>query len=319
MRLMERPKAEIIAKVLELMAKDQYRISEGEEGEGEEITIFDAPEPPNDLVLEALQQLTSMHEEANGPEHQLTLEEDWSDSWTFKFIELLFSNPQDREKVSSILQGKSYEDALLYLHDLFNSVMSDIQGMVGAGRETIRKPDEAESIVNLENWDNGPEQLATFHAMRLSKQFPKIINRAEKLSLLRTDYEVPGDVRRYIEEASKCYLYGQLTGCLMVCRSAIEFAVRDRLKTRHSSELQSFEKSQNGDSLKYLIEFAKELLPWQFKDALEDAQKVREAARRAVHVKPSDENECRDMFMLTRTVVHMLYIKPQDITCGPAD
>jgi hypothetical protein len=55
---------------------------------------------------------------------------------------------------------------------------------------------------------------------------------------------------------------------------------RRRLLT---SDLDLFEKSANGDSLKHLIELAKRLLPWQVKEALEDAQKVRESARRAVH------------------------------------
>jgi hypothetical protein len=59
--------------------------------------------------------------------------------------------------------------------------------------------------------------------------------------------------------------------------------------------------AQNGDSLKHLIELAKRLLPWQLKDVLEDAQRVREAARQAVHVTCPAENECRGMFLLTRT------------------
>ena len=115
MRLIERPKAEIVAKVLELIAEDQYSINEGEEGEGEENTIFNAGEAPYEHLLEAMQELEKMHKEASGPENELTLEEAWSDLWTFKLIELLFSRPQDREKMFSILRGRCHEDVVIYL------------------------------------------------------------------------------------------------------------------------------------------------------------------------------------------------------------
>jgi hypothetical protein len=187
-----------------------------------------------------------------------------------------------------------------------------IQSRLATGRETIRKPDGFEDLVDLENCHPLREHLSSFYARRLGKQFCKIIDRAEQLPLLLTHYDVPNDVGVYMEEASKCYLQGLFIACLMICRSTIEFAVRDRLKTLgHSSQLESFEKSDNGDSLKHLIELVQRLLPWQFKLVFEAAQKVREAARRAVHMSRPDDEECRKMFLLTRDIVHALYVEPE--------
>ena len=309
MSLIGRPKAEVVAKALEQIADDQYSVNEVEEG-AEEITISVSEESCYEPLWEAMRELEKMHEENCDPANQLTLEEDWSDFWTFKLIELLFA-PLDRENMSSILRGRTFEEVLLYLHDLFKFSLRTLQGMLGVGRETVWRSSLPVPIADLENWANLAEHLSTFYARRLSKQFPKIVNRAEKLLLLRTDYEVPNDVRRYIEEASKCYLYGQLIGCLMVCRSTIEFAVKDRLITLgYGAQLQVFEQSEKGDSLKYLIDSAQQLLPFNYGDVLRKAQDVRKVARIAVHVAPPNEKECREMFLLTRQIVHTLYAKP---------
>jgi len=94
----------------------------------------------------------------------------------------------------------------------------------------------------------------------------------------------------------------------MVCRSAIEFAVRDRMSTLgQGSILEEFEKSPNGDSLEKLIELAKKHLRWQYKFSLDEAHKVRLAANRAVHRNPPQDEECRGWFLSTRTIMHELY------------
>jgi hypothetical protein len=97
----------------------------------------------------------------------------------------------------------------------------------------------------------------------------------------------------------------------MVCRSSIEFAVRDRLRTLgYSSELATFEKSPEGESLCHLIELANKLMDRRYRAALEDAQTVRHAAVRAVHKEPPHDDECQDLFLRTRMVMQSLYREP---------
>lgn len=310
--------AEIVARALERIAEGGYTLSKNDDDGTEVITIFETDETPDEHFAESLAILRQWREKSGEAASGIALEDEWSDQWTLRLLVTQCYDTEDVLNIFPLLEGKCYRDVLTSLYELEKQSLRDIQGMLGAGRETIRKPTPPESLVNsiapLDSWTDLRAHLTVFHARRLSKQFPKIVDRAEKLSLLRTDYDVPDGVRQYIEQASACYLQGLLIACLIVCRSAIEFAVRDRLKALgHGSELDSFEKSKNGDSLKWLIELAKRILPWQFNDVLEDSHKIREVARRAVHVESPDEDECREMFILTRTIVHTLYTTPQSL------
>src|SRR6185369_11708963 len=117
---------------------------------------------------------------------------------------------------------------------------------------------------------------------RLSKQFPKLVDRAYQLSVFTAEIPAPTKVARYMEEASKCYLYGQRIACLMVCRSAIEFAIPDRLVTLgYGTQLEEFKMTLNKDSLLKLIKFSKELLP-QYMRSLDDSERVCKTANSAV-------------------------------------
>ncbi len=58
------------------------------------------------------------------------------------------------------------------------------------------------------------------------------------------------------------------------------------------------------------VAFTLDFLRWLVLLVNEDAQKVRDAARRAVHTDPPRDEECRDLFLKTRMVMHMLYRKP---------
>ena len=186
--------------------------------------------------------------------------------------------------------------------------MKEAERLLAVGRETIPRSGANEVSEGLDGVfrDDMHERLSNFHARRLSKQFPKIIDRAVELELLTVDYEVPDRVRRYIEEASKAYLNGQWIACLIVCRSAIEFAVRDQLETSgYGSELDKLE-SQKGDSLFHLLELAKETMG-KHRDPLEYAEEVRRRANRAVHADLPHVDECRDMYNLTRKIMQLLY------------
>jgi hypothetical protein len=314
MSVVEPSKAETVARVLKRIAEDRYHSDLGEDGEL--IIIMDYG--PTFLEREKFfsEQLGELEKMRDGSQDQggdSALAEEWSDFWTLKLLERKPFNGNDNDWLFPSLKGKSYEEVITHLYALLTGNLEKAEGLLAAGRETIPKTED--------NWKSGSldeiftndmhERLSNFHARRLSKQFPKIVDRAVRLVLLTADYEVPNKVNRYIEEASKAYLNGQWIACLMVCRSAIEFAVRDRLKTSgFGSALDTFEKSTNGDSLKQLIELAKKHMAWQYRPPLEDAQKVRGAAVRAVHADPPHDDECRDMFLLTRTVMHMLYREP---------
>jgi hypothetical protein len=311
MNVDERLRTEIVARVLERIAENRYYADEDEDGELIVIPDYGPTfSEREEYLTEQLAELEKMRHASKEQESDLTLEEDWSDFWTLKLLEQEPFKGQNNEELFPHLKGKSYEEVITYLYDALTGNLEEADRLLAVGRETIPRSEANEVSEDLDKVfrDDMHERLSSFHARRLSKQFPKIIDRAVGLALLTADHEVPAKVRRYIEEASKSYLSGQWIACLMVCRSSIEFAVRDRLRTLgYGSELATFEKSPEGESLWYLIELANKLMGKRYRDTLEDAQIVRRAAVRAVHAEPPHNDECRDLFLTTRMVMQMLY------------
>jgi len=314
MSVVEQSRAKTVARVFERIAEDRYHSDVDENGEVIIIPDYGPTFPEREEYFwEQLDGLKKMRDRSQGRDSDLELGEGWSDLWTLRLLEQEPFNGENNEQLFPILKGKSYEQVITYLYAALTGNLKEAERLLAVGRETIPKIGANEVSASLDEGFSGDthERLASFHAMRLSKQFPKIIDRAMGLALLTTDYEVPNTVKRYIEEASKSCLNGQWIACLIVCRSAIEFAVRDRLKTSgYGSELDAFEKSPKGESLLYLIELAKEHMARQYRDPLEDAQVVRRAAVRAVHADPPHDDECRDLFLRTRTVMQLLYREP---------
>ena len=314
MSLDERSRTEIVARVLERIA--EYRYYADEDEDGELIVIPDYGPTFSELeeyFSEQLAELEKMHHASEEQESDLTLEEDWSDFWTLKLLEQEPFKGQNNEELFPNLKGESYEEVIIYLYGALTGNLEEAERLLAVGRETIPKIEANEVSASVDEGfsDDMHERLSSFHARRLSKQFPKIVDRAVGLAILTSDYEVPNKVRRYMQEASKSYINGLWIACLMVCRSAIEFAVRDRLRTLgYGSELAAFEKSPEGESLCYLIELANKLMDKRYRDTLEDAQVVRRAAVRAIHAEPPHDDECRDLFLRTRMVMQSLYREP---------
>src|ERR1700689_1408501 len=314
MSVVEQSKAETVARVLERIAEDRYHSDLDEDGEVIIIPDYETTFRERERMFsKQLDALGKMRDISAVQDCDFALGEDWSDFVTLRLLEQEPFNGQDNEWLFPALKGKPYEDVITHLYELIIGELRNAEGLLAAGRETIPKAEDNERSGSLDKTfrDDMHERLPNFHARRLSKQFPKIIDRAERLALLMANYEAPDKVKRYIEEASKSYLYGQWIGCLMVCRSAIQFAVRDRLiASGHRSELKALEDSTYGDSLIKLIELAKKHMAKQYWAALELAHDVRKVANRAVHEIPPHHDECEAMFGVTRTVVQLLYSEP---------
>jgi hypothetical protein len=68
------------------------------------------------------------------------------------------------------------------------------EGLVSADAESLEKP--------LKNWSLDDDRVTDFYAAWIGKQFPKIIDRAEKLNAIPASAQVPESVQRYLIEAS---------------------------------------------------------------------------------------------------------------------
>lgn len=152
----------------------------------------------------------------------------------------------------------------------------------------------------------GAEMVASGYARQMAKLFPKMVRRAETLRALPTSTPVPTEVQQYLREASKCYIFGHFIACLLVCRSAIEFGLRDFLvRAGKGSELE-FLHADRGDTLFAMIRLAR-TLRWTLQATLDDADEVRRIAKDAVHQRAPDPEICKELFIKTRGVLKELY------------
>ena len=124
------------------------------------------------------------------------------------------------------------------------------------------------------------------------------------LRLLPARSKVPEHVRRYLAEASRCFIYGQFLACLFLCRSAIISATEDRLRAKgFACELDALSK----DKLKNTLELAHD------RGVLDDvawkqADDIRELSNDAIHGRRlATDAESKDAFDQTRGILQLLY------------
>ncbi len=152
----------------------------------------------------------------------------------------------------------------------------------------------------------GADVVTAEYATQIAKLFPKMVRRAETLRALPASAAVPAQVQQYLREASKCYVLGRFVACLLVCRSAIEFGLRDFLvRGGKGPELESLH-AERGDTLFAMIRLAR-TLRWTLQPTLDDADEVRRIAKDAVHQTAPDPEICKELFIKMRGVLKELY------------
>lgn len=219
--------------------------------------------------------------------------------------------PPERALEAAIeLAGANWEEILRFLNRQFeiHRQIGKREGeLVVREREGFSSPfgAEVEALIEQQGADYLDEFSARTYIGQLRGLLPNVIKRARALRLLSVLSTVPADLQTYMVEASRCYLYGHFLASLVLCRSAIEFAVKERLREklddRSASEVDDL-------PLAGLLREARE------RGLLDDARRkladeIRELAVSAVHHKeklPIAE-ECKDAFIKTRGILEHLY------------
>ncbi len=145
-------------------------------------------------------------------------------------------------------------------------------------------------------------QCLTDGAARL----PGMVKRIEELRVLTARVEVPEEVQNYLEEASRCFVSGNFLACLIVCRSAIEFAMRDFLIREGKQRELDVLKIERGDTLFAMIRLARGIR-WKLEPTLDTADDIRRAASDAVHNRVPQPEKCKEAFIKTRGFLKELY------------
>jgi hypothetical protein len=137
--------------------------------------------------------------------------------------------------------------------------------------------------------------------------FPKMVKRAEELRVLGIEYPVPDEVQRYTDEFSRCYIFGRYFASLLVCRAAIELALRDFLvRNGREQQLASVDVDQK-DGLFSLIQITRSLNKWKLAPTLDDADEVRRKANAVAHKGELRPELCKALIIKTRGVLKELY------------
>ena len=207
------------------------------------------------------------------------------------------------------MEGADWRDILAFVHihlidkANFGKKMGELlikerEGFSSPVMRAVEATLDTESPVVL------PLFTARNYAKEMRNLFPKMIRRAGSLRLLRTAKEVPQYVRRYMIEASRCYVYGHFLASLFLCRSAMEEAVEDRLgKKGYAKEMAAIKE----EHLKGILRLARD------KNIIDEtthnqADYVRVLANQAIHGNslPMDDG-CKNAFDVTRGILQFLY------------
>jgi hypothetical protein len=312
-----RTKAELIGQILQRVADGQFVVTK--EADVEVITIRNSGisfEEKELAFRNLLSQLDELHgemdpDDPHGDWESPLLEENWSDWWTEKLIAVWLGSDV-APNVAARLKGLTYEQVISKLYDVCsNSERKQWSSLINA-RERLasleEKLREAE-ILDRQRLEV-PDAIARIYARQIGVRFPRMAQRAEQLRVLGAEAEPPPDVQNYLQQATRCYIWGFYIGSLVLCRSAIEFALRERLKAHGKAEKLAELERRNEDTLERLIGLARTELHWGLKDALKVADVVRGEANKAVHRGAPPSERCKEMFAVTRGVLNELYSRP---------
>jgi hypothetical protein len=208
------------------------------------------------------------------------------------------------------LADADWDGILRYLNGLF-----EISGQIGKGsgevivkeREGFSSPFGSELESFLENWQ--PTYLDFFVARRyvdeVRRLLPNIVKRAGVLRILPVSRSILQRLRDYLVEASRSFVYGHFRAALLLCWSAIEYAVETRLREMdYEQELRAITQ----DWLKELLGLAREkgvldAILWA------QADEIRILRNRAAHPggDPPSAQERQDAFVKTRGILQHVY------------
>lgn len=234
----------------------------------------------------------------------------WDDKATAGLIESFLSG-ETADRLKRELRGKPYHEVLLACYKAWwpAQVARPLAREILNAREQISAPQMAaiEDLWVLHAGEGLSESLACVIASRLGALYPKILQRAERLRALPAVTEFPEKVQPYLKEATRCYLFGQfLAGCAL-CRSIVEFALRDFLvRVGRERDLRSVE-MRDGDGLLALISLVRLVAGREYGAILDHADEIRRRVNRALHQEPLDDQTCIDLFTKTRGVLKQLY------------
>ncbi|MFQ5804574.1 MAG: hypothetical protein ACE5JQ_16920 [Candidatus Methylomirabilales bacterium] len=309
-------KAELVGQLLQRLAEDRFDFDH--DGHGEVVLVknygptFEEMEEyfaDHLIELDELQEISE--ENPDDPRTQGDIRENWSDYWTEQLTALVFG-PEEGRKQAESLRGMDYGEVISRLYSALKQLPERLPEYLRHVREQItdRENEKLERQILAICEKSSTNLVAAAYARQLGRRFSRMVNRAEQLRALPAIQRVPAAAQTCVKEATRCYIYGQFIACLVICRSAIEFALCDfLLRAGKRSDPESL-RIDKKDTLEELVRLARTCASGEMQCTLDDADEVRRRANEAIHPKgkttPAPEI-CKDMFIKTRGILRELY------------
>jgi len=241
------------------------------------------------------------------PEHQyllFSLKESCSkDDMKFVLKELF---PPWGLEIAENCKGGDWEGLISQLLREFKSYAESVGIALTKEREGLgsKRAARIEDLITAERQEASSYYLKIKFAREFAELFPKAIDRAEKMSILSTKGNAPKNIKAYLTEASRCYIFGQSLAALILCRSAIESSCEWCLTNRgFGKEV----KEIRNDKLVNLLKMARR------EDLLNSihytiADRIRDITNEAIHNERIHSfEECEEIFYMTRGIIKHLF------------
>jgi len=225
-----------------------------------------------------------------------------------KVLHLLFPS-EIAQRGTGELEGADWDSIVLFVllelaaaAERFGKDFADQQETF-----TTRQTRDVEKAMRISASEFFVQMSALKYVNEFGTSLPEVVGRARGLRMVTPRRNVPDGVQKYLFAASRCYIYGQFLASLVLCRSAIEYSVKDALRKVHVG--------QDADgiddfSVAKLLRLARQRRVLDI-PRWEQADNIRELARIAVHPKEGQdlptEDQCRDAFVKTRDILDYLY------------
>ncbi|HEX9223500.1 MAG TPA: hypothetical protein VF860_09220 [Candidatus Acidoferrales bacterium] len=306
-------KAALVGRVLEQLAEGHYDLSKDELGEivlvKNYCVTFDEMEEFFGEELGELEEIRDDIEE-KAPDDPLArglLSDHWNDWWTEQFFIRLYGD-QEGKKLARIVAGLGYGAIISSSYELLTKGIQEMATPIVLAREALTKRslEELEATLLTNSQAGLRNEVASEYARVFGMAFVDMIDRAEALRTLPAVLEVPEDVQQYLLEATRSYVVGLFSACLIICRSSLEFGLRDFLTREARQRGDESLRPQQRDSLWSLIGTARSTRP-DLRATWDGADSIRLSGRDAVHTGVPSPEVCREAFEKTRGILRELY------------
>jgi hypothetical protein len=187
-----------------------------------------------------------------------------------------------------------------------------LAGLIAEAREKGSYPQTAESEKAF--W-NAPTEIAKrcielHYADFLAQLLGRISKKLPELEMLPIMERAPEKTKEYIAEATRCCLLKMDLACIAICRACLEHALMGSLTNPMKEELEDkmqqnkrFRHPQN--YLESLIEFCRD--KGKLNGSFVDAEEVRDAGNRVLHMKGCGDLNAWDVLRKTRKIIAIIY------------